>query len=75
MDPTLALIMANMANVKQNTLIYDPFVGTGMGILHKQYEIKSTSAAISFTFYLHCKAIIAALFFILTSYLRIFAQV
>lgn len=30
MDPTLSLIMANLAGVKQNDLVLDPFVGTGM---------------------------------------------
>ena len=29
MDPTLALIMANMAKVTHNTVVFDPFVGTG----------------------------------------------
>lgn len=29
MDPTLSLVMANLAEVKSNDLIYDPFIGTG----------------------------------------------
>lgn len=29
MDPQLALIMSNMAQCQKNSLIYDPFVGTG----------------------------------------------
>jgi tRNA (guanine10-N2)-methyltransferase len=29
MDPHLALIMANMAHVRPNDFVYDPFVGTG----------------------------------------------
>ncbi|KAK3579848.1 hypothetical protein CHS0354_015263 [Potamilus streckersoni] len=29
MDPGLSLIMSNLARVKQNSLVFDPFVGTG----------------------------------------------
>ena len=29
MDPLLSLVMSNMAQVKQHSLVYDPFVGTG----------------------------------------------
>lgn len=29
MNPLLSLIMANMAQVTETSLIYDPFVGTG----------------------------------------------
>lgn len=29
MDPQLSLLMANQALVKQNDLVYDPFVGSG----------------------------------------------
>lgn len=29
MDPTLSLIMSNMALVKNSDLVFDPFVGTG----------------------------------------------
>ncbi|ESO02281.1 hypothetical protein HELRODRAFT_132449, partial [Helobdella robusta] len=29
MDPTLSMIMANMAHVREGSLVYDPFVGTG----------------------------------------------
>ena len=29
MDPTLALIMSNMALVNKDYFVYDPFVGTG----------------------------------------------
>ena len=30
MDATLGFIMANMGQVKPNSLVFDPFVGTGM---------------------------------------------
>ncbi|XP_064597359.1 tRNA (guanine(10)-N2)-methyltransferase homolog isoform X2 [Liolophura sinensis] len=29
MDPTLSLIMTNLAEIKENHLVFDPFVGTG----------------------------------------------
>jgi len=29
MDPLLSLIMANLACIKEGSLVYDPFVGTG----------------------------------------------
>jgi len=29
MDAGLAMIMANMGNVKKNDLVFDPYVGTG----------------------------------------------
>jgi tRNA (guanine10-N2)-methyltransferase len=29
MDPLLSLIMANLAGVKEDDLVFDPFVGTG----------------------------------------------
>ena len=29
MDPTLSLLMANIASVKSSSLVLDPFVGTG----------------------------------------------
>ncbi len=29
MDPTLALLMANMAGCRPGSLVYDPFAGTG----------------------------------------------
>lgn len=38
MDPTLSLIMANVANIKENSLVYDPFVGSGsllIGAAHR----------------------------------------
>ena len=29
MDPTLAFIMSNMSKVKENQIVFDPFVGSG----------------------------------------------
>lgn len=29
MDPLLSIVMANLANVKENDIVVDPFVGTG----------------------------------------------
>ena len=30
MDPILALIMSNMGLIRSGSIVYDPFVGTGM---------------------------------------------
>ena len=38
MDAGLSLIMANMANVKNNSLVFDPFVGTGNETLYNHYN-------------------------------------
>ena len=33
MDPTLSLLMANIASIKSSSLVLDPFVGTGKSLI------------------------------------------
>jgi tRNA (guanine10-N2)-methyltransferase len=37
MDPLLSLIMANIGLVKKNSIVYDPFVGSGSLLLSSAY--------------------------------------
>ena len=37
MDPILAFIMCNMAKVKENHIVFDPFVGSGSLLVSSAY--------------------------------------
>jgi tRNA (guanine10-N2)-methyltransferase len=37
MDPLLSLVMANMGLARENTIVYDPFVGSGSLLLSAAY--------------------------------------
>jgi tRNA (guanine10-N2)-methyltransferase len=37
MDPLLSLVMANMAMARDDTIVYDPFVGSGSLLLSSAY--------------------------------------